>query len=137
MTYLAIPKKGQFLPNPTEFIPIPVPRPENIPTTESTMPLERPQMAADALFSEAGRVVGVDTQIDLLSLPRGSDLLKHWWNVGLEKINGMFGLITPEMTEQYQLVNFIIWVGGFTLAAIGGYALCCLARVVYEKFSKK
>lgn len=121
MTYLAIPKKGQFLPNPTEFIPIPVPRPENIPTTESGMPLERPQMAADALFSEVGRVVAPDIQIDLYGLPRGLELIKQKWNLFMnwntELLSQFYGWL-PDVTPTTNYTHIFLGIIFMGLAAI-------------------
>lgn len=121
MTYLAIPKIGQKMPLPTEFIPIPVPRPEIPPTTESTMPLERPQMAADALFSEAGRVVAPEVQIDLLSLPRGLELIKAKWNLFMnwntELLSQFYGWL-PDVTPTTNHTGIFMGIIFMGLAAI-------------------
>lgn len=95
MTHIPVGKKLPV----TEYVPLPKNRPE-VPKTEEmppvqdlqssihpTMPLEATEKPADALFQVGGYHPSSLDEIDLLSLPRGSDyvlrgtdLFKYYWN---------------------------------------------------------
>ena len=81
MSGFVVSKLPQKIPQITEFVPLPTPRPEIPPSIESTMPLESPTEPAGALFEVPRYHPSSPEQIDLLSLPRGLELIKAKWNL--------------------------------------------------------
>lgn len=93
------------------------------------MPLESPTEAAGALFQVPRYHPSSPEQIDLLSLPRGSEqvpvgleLIKQKWNLFMnwntELLNQFYGWLEPSLIPKTSMDTIFLGIGAFSLALL-------------------